>query len=120
LVAPRESPGRTIRSGTVVQAGFHRGLGQFMEVRHSRSTETLYAHLDAVAVAPGARVRQGEIIGRVGKSGNARHRWITPHLHFEVLRNGEPMDPQALGLTCEMAGGALTTTEESADASGGE
>jgi murein DD-endopeptidase MepM/ murein hydrolase activator NlpD len=43
-------------------------------------------------------VRQGEWVGTVGKTGNARHRWITPHLHLEVVKDGHPIDPQSLGL----------------------
>ena len=49
-------------------------------------------------VEPGARVKQGDPIGTVGKTGNARHRGITPHLHLEVLKDGAPINPMTLGL----------------------
>ncbi len=98
LVAALGSPVRAIRSGVVVRAGSHPGLGRFVELRHREALHTLYAHLEAVQVEAGARVRQGEVIGTVGKTGNARHPWIVPHVHLEVLSRGQPIDPQTLGL----------------------
>ncbi|MBI3330637.1 MAG: M23 family metallopeptidase [Candidatus Omnitrophica bacterium] len=98
LAAPLHSPVRAIRSGTVTETGSHRGLGRFIELSHRGGLRSLYAHLARVDVEPGARVRQGDVIGLVGKTGNARHRWITPHVHLEVWRNGEPIDPATLGL----------------------
>ena len=98
LAAPLDSPVRAVRSGTVVQVGLHRGLGRFVELEHRQQLHSLYAHLNTVCVAVGARVRQGEIIGTVGKTGNAAHPWIMPHLHLEVLQAETPIDPQLLGL----------------------
>jgi murein DD-endopeptidase MepM/ murein hydrolase activator NlpD len=98
LAAPLSSPVRAIRSGRIVAAGTHRGLGRFVEIRHSGRLYSLYAHLKDVHVARGERVEQGTVIGTVGKTGNARHAWIMPHVHFEVLRDGQPIDPQTLGL----------------------
>ena len=59
---------------------------------------SLYAHLQDVMVEPGAYVRQRRMIGTVGKTGNARHPWMMPHLHLEVLSDGVPIDPTTLGL----------------------
>ena len=98
LATPLHSPVRAIRSGWVVEVGFHPGLGRFVELEHREHLRSLYAHLSQVSVEAGARVRQGEAIGTVGKTGNARSAWITPHLHLEVLRDGQPLDPQTLGL----------------------
>ena len=98
LAAALNSPVRAIRSGTVVQVGTHRGLGRFIELEHSHGLHSLYAHLNGVRVDAGEKIKQGEIIGTVGKTGNARHPWITPHLHLEVLRDGVPIDPLSLGL----------------------
>jgi murein DD-endopeptidase MepM/ murein hydrolase activator NlpD len=98
LAADLNSPVRAIRSGAVVEVGFHRGLGRFVELEHRQALRSLYAHLNAVQVEPGQRVEQGAVLGTVGKTGNASHRWIAPHLHLEVLRDGEPVDPQQLGL----------------------
>lgn len=98
LAAPVGQSVRAIRSGRVVQVGTHRGLGRFIELEHRHALRSLYAHLHAVDVAAGARVRQGQVIGAVGKTGNARHPWIQSHLHLEVLKDGTPIDPQQLGL----------------------
>ena len=98
LAAPLDSPVRAIRSGRVVDAGTHRGLGQYVEIEHSRILHSLYAHLSRTDVSMGARVAQGAVIGAVGKTGNAKSHWITPHLHLEVWRNGDPIDPQLVGL----------------------
>jgi len=116
LVAELNSPVHAVLSGTVVQIGEHRGLGRFVELEHRHQLHSLYAHLNDVQVAPGQRIRQGAVIGTVGKTGNARSRWVTPHVHLEVLKNGEPVDPQTLGLRVLMS----HTTERSNDASGGE
>ena len=127
LVAPLKSPVRAIRSGQVVQVGVHRGLGRFVELEHRGDLRSLYAHLNDVSVDVGARVRQGTVIGTVGKTGNARHPWITPHVHLEVLRRDEPIDPQTLSLRAVdptvRSARAQTGLEESSeplDASGGE
>ena len=98
LVAHLSDPVRAIRSGRVLEVGLHRGLGRFVEVEHPFGYRSLYAHLQSVMVTEGQRVRQGQVIGAVGKTGNARHAWITPHLHLEVLHQGTPIDPRALGL----------------------
>ena len=98
LRAELGSPVRALRSGVVLQIGQHRGLGRFVELEHANQLHSLYAHLDQIRVVPGARVRQGAIIGTVGKTGNARSPLVTPHLHVEVTREGRPLDPQTLGL----------------------
>lgn len=98
LAAPLESPVRAIRSGTVVTVGRHRGLGRYVEIEHRRRLRSLYAHLQTVTVSEGQRVAQGAVIGAVGKTGNARFARIAPHLHLEVVRDGQPIDPARLGL----------------------
>ena len=122
LSAPLDSPVHAIRSGTVVEVGTHRGLGQFVQIRHSPRLRSLYAHLSRTDVSPGARVAQGAVIGTVGKTGNAKSHWITPHLHLEVVRDDEPIDPQTLGLRVIAPAGAGpgTETDESSDVGGDE
>ena len=123
LVAPLHSPVRAIRSGRVVEVGTHKGLGRFIRLQHPGRLHSLYAHLEEVKVKSGARVRQGEVIGTVGKTGNARHAWITPHLHLEVLQSGTPLDPKAIGLIALAPGvrdaPAHDDNEEDEDAGGG-
>jgi len=129
LAAAMDAPVRAIRSGVVVQVGVHRGLGRFVELEHRHQWHSLYAHLQQVHVQPGARVRQGALIGTVGKTGNARHPWIVPHLHLEIVKAGVAVDPQTLGLEAlDPSTGALHMAEgtpdrwrdESQDARGGE
>jgi murein DD-endopeptidase MepM/ murein hydrolase activator NlpD len=65
------------------------GYGNYIVIRHSDGTQTLYAHLSAIYVSVGQYVGQGEIIGAVGCTG-----WCTGnHLHFEVKVGGVAVDP---------------------------
>jgi murein DD-endopeptidase MepM/ murein hydrolase activator NlpD len=122
LAAPKGSPVRTIRSGTILQTGRHRGLGRFVEVEHRGGLRSLYAHLDAVEVEAGSRVRQGQVIGTVGKTGNARHPGITPHVHLEVTKDGVPVNPELVGLKAMSPEPStqFESADERDDASGGE
>lgn len=115
LEAPLGAPVQAIRSGTVIEAARHRGLGLYVELAHRDGLRSVYAHLDTIAVDAGDRVRQGQRIGTVGKTGNARHPRITPHLHLEVSRHGEPIDPTTLGLTVREAWAANDTPDVDAD-----
>ena len=119
LAAELQSPVRAIRSGWVREARFHRGLGWFVELEHGGGLRSLYAHLHETRVAPGMRVRQGDVIGTVGKTGNARHAWIIPHLHLEVHKDGAPIDPQTLGVEFAQAHPLLPAGAAS-DGRGGE
>jgi murein DD-endopeptidase MepM/ murein hydrolase activator NlpD len=58
-------------------------------VVHSGGIETKYGHMSRIAAYAGERVRRGDVIGYVGSSGLA----TGPHLHFEVTRNGRPVNP---------------------------
>jgi murein DD-endopeptidase MepM/ murein hydrolase activator NlpD len=103
LAAPLGSPVRAIRSGHVVRVERHRGLGRFVELKHAGGLRSLYGHLSEAHVTAGERVVQGQPIGTVGKTGNARHPLIEPHVHLEVVRWGEWIDPTSLGLTVAAA-----------------
>lgn len=94
LIAPVGTPVRATKGGWVIEAkNDQRGMGHYVVVWHGRGCSTLYAHLSRLDVRRGQRVRQGQTLGTVGKTGNARARDITAHLHFEVHRHGEPVDP---------------------------
>ncbi len=124
LAAALNSPVRAIRSGTVVQVGNHRGLGNYVELEHQAGLRSLYAHLNSVQVEAGARVRQAEVLGSVGKTGNAKHPWITPHVHLEVVKDNHSIDPVLIGLriadTRASAIPSAVGQDESLDAEGGE
>jgi murein DD-endopeptidase MepM/ murein hydrolase activator NlpD len=113
IEAPLGSSVLAIRSGRVIMTGRHRGRGLYLELDHGRGLRSLYAHLQTIEVDTGDRVRQGQRIGTVGKTGNARHPLIVPHLHLEVSSAGALVDPSSLGLAL------VDRPEESPDAIGG-
>ncbi|MFQ5877834.1 MAG: murein hydrolase activator EnvC family protein, partial [Acidobacteriota bacterium] len=79
-------------AGRVAEAGTGRGYGKMVLIEHGGGLTTLYAHASKLLVRVGERVRAGEPVARVGRSGNARG----THLHFEVRRHGRPIDPLPL------------------------
>lgn len=82
-----------VRGGKVIEARFQRGMGNYVELSHPGGHTTIYGHLSKIAAREGQAVRQGDKIGEVGKTGNANHRSIIPHLHFEIRRGNVPLDP---------------------------
>ena len=76
--------------GVVEETSTTASYGRKIVIRHGREYTTVYAHLHRFLVKEGDRVRRGQVIGQAGSSGNV----TGVHLHFEVRRNGEPMDPQ--------------------------
>lgn len=90
-----------VRSGWVINSEFHKGLGNYVEIRHSRNLVSIYGHLSENLVKKGQRVYQGQIIGKVGKTGNAKNRAILPHLHFELRFDNKPVDPMEHLTDCE-------------------
>jgi len=81
------------RSGFVIAATQNQGMGKYIIIRHSAGATSIYGHLSEVYVAKGNFVRQGWLIGAVGKTGNANYRDMLAHLHFEVRKGGVPVDP---------------------------
>jgi murein DD-endopeptidase MepM/ murein hydrolase activator NlpD len=65
------------------------GYGHHVMLKHGFGFETLYAHLSKVLVRPGEKVKRGQVIGYVGNSGTS----TGPHLHYEVIKNGEKVNP---------------------------
>jgi murein DD-endopeptidase MepM/ murein hydrolase activator NlpD len=79
-------------TGKVVFAGERGAYGNLVVVEHGNGVQTRYAHLSSIAVTPGTPVAAGQAIGRVGSTGRS----TAPHLHFEVLVNGERVDPERI------------------------
>ena len=77
-------------SGTVLQAGRSGGYGNLVELTHGKGIDTRYGHLSKILVSPGQRVRQGQIIGRMGSTGRS----TGTHLHFEVRVDGRSVNPR--------------------------
>ena len=82
--------------GVVVRAQWVSGYGRFVELRHRNGYSTRYGHMTRIAsgMAPGTRVRQGQIIGYVGSTGYS----TGPHLHFEIRVNGNAVNPLSVQL----------------------
>jgi murein DD-endopeptidase MepM/ murein hydrolase activator NlpD len=90
ILSPPGVPVGAARSGRVVYAGRRKGgWGIEVTIAHGAGVRTIYAHLSAAAVSVGDRVVGGEMVGRVGSTGDA----TGPHLHFEVRVRGAAVDP---------------------------
>ena len=90
FAAPTGTPVLAAADGTVTFAAWGGGYGRVIKLAHAQGLATAYAHLSAMKVTPGQRVRQGQVIGLVGSSGLS----TGPHLHYEVYQNGRPVDPR--------------------------
>lgn len=79
--------GRVIKAikGSTLQAGY----GNYVDIEHGNGLITRYAHLDDVTVRVGQKVDKGFTIGTVGMSGGS----VAPHVHYEIIRNGNQVDP---------------------------
>jgi murein DD-endopeptidase MepM/ murein hydrolase activator NlpD len=77
------------QTGTVEFAGWYHGYGNMIIISHGGGVTTHYAHLSSFDVELGMHVERGTIIGRAGSTGRA----TSPHLHYEVRIDGNPMDP---------------------------
>ncbi len=80
---------RAAMSGTVVVAGALKGYGQTVILEHPGGFRTLYAHSSVLQVSVGQHVKQGQLIARVGSTGES----TGPHLHFEIMMNDRHDDP---------------------------
>lgn len=92
--APTGTPIQTTGDGTIEFAGFQRGYGNVVIVRHHGDYSTLYAHMSRIApnMSKGAKVSQGQLIGYVGSTGMS----TGPHLHYEFRIAGQQIDPQSV------------------------
>ncbi len=86
-------------SGKIKRAGWEnpnnhkQGYGQFVEIQHEDGTITRYAHLSKINVNAGDTIESGQKIGEVGSTGHS----TGPHLHYEVRKNGQAIDPMKSG-----------------------
>ncbi|MEP6785315.1 MAG: peptidoglycan DD-metalloendopeptidase family protein [Sphingomonadales bacterium] len=86
------TPIRAVSDGIVTLAGWHGGHGQMVKLSHANGIGSGYAHMSRIAVSPGTRVSQGQVIGYVGSTGLS----TGPHLHFEVYRGGVAVSPSSV------------------------
>jgi murein DD-endopeptidase MepM/ murein hydrolase activator NlpD len=83
-------------NGVVETAGWEGGYGKYVKLKHNNGYETAYGHMSAFAkgLEPGKRVRQGQVIGFVGSTGQS----TGAHVHYEILVNGRFVDPMRVKL----------------------
>ena len=93
IPAARGTPIYASKSGVVITSVYGTGsawsYGNYVVISHSDGTSTLYAHMSSRAVSQGQTVKQGEVVGYVGTTGNSTGN----HLHFEIRVNGSRVDP---------------------------
>jgi murein DD-endopeptidase MepM/ murein hydrolase activator NlpD len=92
IAAPAGTPIRAAQSGTVIFSGYLRGYGNTIVLEHANGYRTLYGHASKNHVSVGATVSANQIIGEVGSTGRS----TGTHLHFELQKRGEKIDPQAI------------------------
>jgi len=80
---------RAARTGRVIYAGWYSGYGYTVIIEHDQGYKTLYGHLSNAVIQDGQYVKGGQVIAYMGNTGNS----TGPHLHFEVLKNGVPINP---------------------------
>ncbi|MBV9508987.1 MAG: M23 family metallopeptidase [Caulobacteraceae bacterium] len=91
FAAPVGTPVYAAGDGVVEEAGWNGGYGRWVKLRHNGVWETGYGHLSGWVVHPGERVVQGQVIAYSGSSGES----TGPHLHYEVIKDGEKIDPKS-------------------------
>lgn len=92
IAADRGTPVRATADGVVRSSAYDGNYGNAVVVEHSSWISTRYGHLSRFAVQEGQHVRRGDLIGYVGSTGRA----TGAHLHYEILLNGQPINPLRL------------------------
>ena len=87
--APTGTPVWSVAGGTVTFAGWKKGYGRYVCIRHENGYESRYGHLSRILVRKGQRIKQRQRIGLVGQTGLA----TGPHLDFQLLAKGKHLDP---------------------------
>ncbi|HET6519539.1 MAG TPA: peptidoglycan DD-metalloendopeptidase family protein, partial [Geminicoccaceae bacterium] len=112
FAAPTGTPIYAAGEGRVVKIGRNGGYGNYIRIQHNDEYATAYAHLKGFArgLKHGSRVRQGDVIGYLGSTGLS----TGPHLHYEVHRSGEQINPLSIKQTVAqvLAGGELARFRE--------
>lgn len=89
LVSQYRAPVTATAPGTVTKVGWEEGYGRMVEVDHGFGIRTRYAHLDKAEVKVGDQIGHGQQVGTLGNTGRS----TGPHVHYEVLVDGRPVDP---------------------------
>ncbi|MFY8004058.1 MAG: M23 family metallopeptidase, partial [Chitinophagaceae bacterium] len=89
FTAPQGTPIYATADGVIKEANFVQGYGNHVVINHGYGYQTLYGHMVRIKARAGQRIKRGEVIGYVGSTGKS----TGPHCHYEVHRNGKPVDP---------------------------
>lgn len=89
LVAPWGTPILAVKDGEVTFAGWKGGYGKLVVVQHEKNMESYYSHATEILVKEGEKVVEGQVIARVGATGDV----TAPHLHFELRWDGHARNP---------------------------
>ena len=90
FAAPAGTPIYAAASGTVTSASYSGNAGNMIVINHGNGLQTYYMHCNSMYVRAGQTVSKGQNIGAVGSTGNSSG----PHLHFQVMQNGTPVNPR--------------------------
>ena len=106
FAAPMGTPIMASGSGIIKRARWCGGGGNCIKIKHNSTYETVYAHMKSFArgIKEGLRIKQGQVIGYVGSTGNS----TGPHLHYEVIKNKKKINSQTL----KLPSGKILKTEE--------
>ena len=99
FAAQRGTPVRAVGDGVITEAGWNGGYGKAIDLKHDSTYMSRYAHLDSFAegIQPGTSVTKGQIIGYVGSTGRS----TGPHLHFELYKDNQYIDPLGVNFPAE-------------------
>ena len=99
FAAQRGTPVRAVGDGVITEAGWNGGYGKAIDIKHDATYSSRYAHLEGFApgIRSGASVVKGQIIGYVGSTGRS----TGPHLHFELYKDQQFVDPLSVDFPAE-------------------
>ncbi len=97
--APVGTPVRAPGEGTVTQSGRRGSYGRYVQIKHNSEYSSAYAHMSRIddKIYVGKRVKAGEVIGYVGNTGRS----TGPHLHWELIKNGQKINPTTQQITAQ-------------------
>ncbi|MDA9774005.1 M23 family metallopeptidase [Saprospiraceae bacterium] len=81
----------SVEAGRVLEVGEHKMNGKFIVIKHDEEYTTRYLHLSKIDVVVDQVITKGDKIGEVGNTGQS----LRPHLHYEIIKEGKPVDPNA-------------------------
>jgi murein DD-endopeptidase MepM/ murein hydrolase activator NlpD len=96
FAAPRGTPIRAAGNGRIVYMGRYAAYGNYLKIKHNDTFSTAYGHINNFpkGLRVGQTVKQGQLVAFIGTTGRS----TGPHLHYEILKNGNQVNPQSVKL----------------------